>query len=57
MVSVNQLSTFSHLNMSKGRHQNYILIEFTLVNICSEFAMLRNTRGIEKVMDHPFSIL
>ena len=42
MVSVDQLSTFSHPNMCPSRHQINISEELTLVNICSESAILHN---------------
>ena len=45
IVSVDQLSTFWHQNMSPGRHHIDISKELSLVNICEGFAMLRNIRG------------
>ena len=44
MVLLDQLPNFSHQNMSPSRYEIYISEELTLVKICSESAMLRNSR-------------
>ena len=44
MVLLNQLPDFSHQNMSPSRHEINMSEELALVKICSESAMLRNSR-------------